>query len=224
MWTHPERLETAQRKTTSIIWQAKDTKTSLSRVVFFGGFPGGSVVKNLLANAGAAEYVGLIPGLGRSPGGGKGSPLQYSCLGNPMALVGCTAHEVTKSQTQLRGWAYTHSVFQTVNSKSVGMRSAHLLIWGLASAFKNGIELKKKKPKTLVCTTPRKVKYWSIVLWKKVSVIMHQWFLIPATLWNYSGNFKKYLCLGPTVRNANSIGLGWGPSHDVAKAPFCSQA
>ena len=41
------------------------------------------MVKNSPASAGAAEYVGLIPGLGRSPGGGKGSPPQYSCLGNP---------------------------------------------------------------------------------------------------------------------------------------------
>ena len=46
-----------------------------------GGFPGGSVVKNLPPNVGA---VGLIPGLGRSPGEGNGNPLQYSCPGNPM--------------------------------------------------------------------------------------------------------------------------------------------
>ena len=44
-------------------------------------FPGGSVVKNLPANAGD---VGLIIGAGRSPGEGNGNPLQYSCLGNPM--------------------------------------------------------------------------------------------------------------------------------------------
>ena len=44
-------------------------------------FPGGSVVKNLPANAGEA---GSIPGLGRSPGEGYGNQLQYSCLGNPM--------------------------------------------------------------------------------------------------------------------------------------------
>ena len=45
------------------------------------GFPGGSVVKNLPANAGD---TGSIPGSGRSPGGEHGNPLQYSCLGNPM--------------------------------------------------------------------------------------------------------------------------------------------
>ena len=44
-------------------------------------FPGGSVVKNMPANPGDAD---LIPGSGRSPGGGNGNPLQHSCLENPM--------------------------------------------------------------------------------------------------------------------------------------------
>ena len=44
-------------------------------------FPGGSVVKNLSANAGD---MGSIPGWGRSPGGGNVNPLQYSCLENTM--------------------------------------------------------------------------------------------------------------------------------------------
>ena len=39
------------------------------------GFPGGSVVKNPPANAGDIRDAGLIPGLGRSPGGGNGNPL-----------------------------------------------------------------------------------------------------------------------------------------------------
>ena len=45
---------------------------------------GGSVVKNLPINAGAIEDLGSNPGSGRSPGVGNGSPLQYSCLENPM--------------------------------------------------------------------------------------------------------------------------------------------
>ena len=45
------------------------------------GFPGGSVGKNSACNAGD---LGLIPGLGRSPGEGNGNPLQYSGLENPM--------------------------------------------------------------------------------------------------------------------------------------------
>ena len=51
-----------------------------------------------------------------------------------------------------------YSGFQAVDPKSVGMKSAYPLIWGLASTFKNAIELEKKK-KTLVCTTPGKIKY-----------------------------------------------------------------
>ena len=64
------------------------------------GFPGGLVVKNLPANSGDA---GLIPGLGRCPGGGSGNPLQYSCLESPMdrAVWRAAVHRVTKSWAQL---------------------------------------------------------------------------------------------------------------------------
>ena len=48
------------------------------------GSPGGAVVKNPPSDAGHARDEGSIPGLERSPGGGNGTPLQYSCLGNPM--------------------------------------------------------------------------------------------------------------------------------------------
>ena len=46
--------------------------------------PDGSVVKNLSANTGDSGDLGLIPGLGRSLGGGNGNPIQYFCWGNPM--------------------------------------------------------------------------------------------------------------------------------------------
>ena len=49
-----------------------------------GASLGGSGVKILPADAGDARDMSLIPVLGRSPGGGNGNPLQYSCLGNPM--------------------------------------------------------------------------------------------------------------------------------------------
>ena len=60
------------------------------------GFPGGSVVKNPPANA---RDLGLIPGLGRSPGEGNGNPFQYSCLENPMDRRDwwAAAHRVVKS-------------------------------------------------------------------------------------------------------------------------------
>ena len=44
-------------------------------------FPGGSDGKESACNEGD---LGLIPGLGRSPGGGNDNPLQYSCLGHPI--------------------------------------------------------------------------------------------------------------------------------------------
>ena len=64
------------------------------------GFSRGAVVKNLPASTGDS---GLIPGLGRSPGEGNGSPLQYSCLENPMdrGAWWTTAHGVSKSWTRL---------------------------------------------------------------------------------------------------------------------------
>ena len=62
------------------------------------------VVKNPPANAGDITDVGLIPGLGRSLGGGHGNPLKHSCLENPMDRGGwqATVHWVSKSQTRLK--------------------------------------------------------------------------------------------------------------------------
>ena len=59
------------------------------------------VVNSLLANAGDFRDAGSIPGSGRSPGGGHGNPLQYSCLENSMdrGAWQATDHGVTKSQT-----------------------------------------------------------------------------------------------------------------------------
>ena len=68
------------------------------------GFPVGLVVKNPLANARDIGEVGLILGLGRSPGEGNGYPLQYSCLGNSMDRGSwwATVHGVSKSWTGLK--------------------------------------------------------------------------------------------------------------------------
>ena len=59
------------------------------------------MVKN---NAGDIRDVGSILGLGRSPGGGHGNPLQYSCLENPMdrGAWRATVHQVAKGQTGLK--------------------------------------------------------------------------------------------------------------------------
>ena len=64
------------------------------------GFPSGSDSKESACNPGE---LGWIPGWGRSPGGGHGNPLQYSCLENPgdRGAWWATVHGVAKSQTRL---------------------------------------------------------------------------------------------------------------------------
>ena len=66
-------------------------------------FLNGSLGKEFPCSAGDTGDVGSIPGLGRSLGEGKGNPLQYSCLGNPMdrGAWWATLHGVAKSHIQL---------------------------------------------------------------------------------------------------------------------------
>ena len=82
-------------------------------------FPSGSAVKNPPANAGDA---GSIPGLERSPGGGHGTPLQYSCLENPLdrGAWQATVHGVTKSRTLLKRLS-THALTDALE-RNCGIR------------------------------------------------------------------------------------------------------
>ena len=71
------------------------------------------VVQSPPANAGDVRDMGLIPRLERSPGGGHGNPLQYSCLENPMERGAwqATVCEVAKSWTQLKRLSmHTHTL------------------------------------------------------------------------------------------------------------------
>ena len=71
------------------------------------------VVNNSPANAGDLRDVGLIPGSGRSPGGGHDNSLQYSCLENPIERGAwqATVHRVAKSQTRLKRLStHTHTL------------------------------------------------------------------------------------------------------------------
>ena len=60
--------------------------------------------------------MGLIPRSGRSPGEGHGSPLQYSCLENPMdrGIWQATVHRVTKSQTQLNRFSTYTQILKAI--------------------------------------------------------------------------------------------------------------
>ena len=61
-----------------------DHDREIKHLMAFTGFPDGSVLKNLPANAEDIRDTGSIAGLGSSLGGGHDNQLQYSCLGNPM--------------------------------------------------------------------------------------------------------------------------------------------
>ena len=71
--------------------------------MLFLDFPSGTVIKNLSTNTVDSTDVGLIPGLGRSPGAGNNNPLQHSGLENSSEREAWWAriHAVTKSQTWL---------------------------------------------------------------------------------------------------------------------------
>ena len=87
------------------------------------------VVKNPSANAGDIRDMGLISGLGRSPGEGTGYPLQYSCLENPVdrGAWWATIHGVTKNQTQLKRLStQAHELLSDIASNSSSVRKRKL--------------------------------------------------------------------------------------------------
>ena len=73
------------------------------------------VEKNLPTNAGDVRDGGLIPGLGRCPGGGHGNPLQYPCLENPMdrGAWQTTVHRAAKSRTGPKQLSRMHAELST---------------------------------------------------------------------------------------------------------------
>ena len=98
-------------------------------------FPSGSACKESTCHAG---NLGLIPALGRSPGEGKGYPLQYSGLGNSMD---CIVHGVTKSQTRLSDFHFhfTSLVAQMVKNL-LAMQETHVRSLGQDDPLENPMD------------------------------------------------------------------------------------
>ena len=90
------------------------------------GFPGGAVVKNPLASAGD---MGLIPGSGRSPGGGKANLFQYSCIENSMdrGARWATVYRVAESWTWLNDWTQYNNKLWQRREWTLALHSAFLL-------------------------------------------------------------------------------------------------
>ena len=106
------------------------------------GFPGGSVAKNLLVSVGDTGNAGSIPGSGRSPGGGNGNLLQYSCLADPKdrGAWQATVHGTATCQTWLSNWActweYQHkSELKGIESKLISWNTSSLLPQSSLSAL-----------------------------------------------------------------------------------------
>ena len=120
--------------TTDATQQQPQQQANIREHLLFG-FPGGLVVKNLLANAGD---MGSIPGSGRSPGSFQdGNPLQYSCLGNPMDTGAwkATVHGVTRSRTRLSDFTFTfhfHALQKEMATHSI------VLAWRIPGTGKPG--------------------------------------------------------------------------------------
>ena len=88
------------------------------------GFPGDSVVKNPTANAGDTGDAGLIPGSGRSPGGGYGNPL-HSCWGNSTDRGGYSPWG--RKESDKTEHAHTQSLFKL----RILIKSEATLTWWL---------------------------------------------------------------------------------------------
>ena len=106
------------------------------------------VVKSLPANAGDMSDIGSIPGWGRSPGGGHGNPLQFSCLKNLMdrgAWRAKVAKRVAKRRTQLKQLSmhsqeYYRRKFLPFKGRETSSSLNHLIQWGfLGRKSRNGL-------------------------------------------------------------------------------------
>ena len=108
-WKIPWMVEPGRLQSMESQRVGPDSATSLS---LSGASQLALVVKNPPANAGVLRDPGLIPWWWRSPGGGNGNPLQYSCLENPTdrGAWWATVHGVAKSRTQLCDWEQAHKL------------------------------------------------------------------------------------------------------------------
>ena len=108
-------------------------------MLFVVGFPGGSAVKNLLA----MQDHSSIPGSGRSPGGGHGNPLQYSCLENPMdrGTCGLQSRGSQRVRHDWRDFAHTCSllflwIIQDNKNNEIWEQNAIAKLKGIPGSFK----------------------------------------------------------------------------------------
>ena len=142
------------------------------------GFPGGTVVKNLPANARDARVVSLIPESGRFSGGGHGNPLQYCWLENSMDRGVMGAYGVTKESRH--DWAYTH----TCTWYEVRNRLICIFFPYAYPIF--SVSLVKTDPLCL-CHKSDVLEHWSVsklsILFHRLTCLYLQDYCFPLLLW-----------------------------------------
>ena len=107
---------------------AKESQLCHFPYLIWFGLPWWLSGKELTCNAGCAGDTGSIPGSGRSPGGGHGNPLQYSCLENPMEEPG--GLQSIGSQRvghEWSDWAYTYLIYPFIKNITSTLNSFRIL-------------------------------------------------------------------------------------------------
>ena len=128
-------LTVASWLTYRFLIQISDTDlVTYSTHLFVQGFPRGASgkKKKLPANEGDTRDMGSIPRSGRSPGGGNGIPLQYSCLENPMYKGTCqaTVHGLHWAHTYIEHLLCAKALFQSLQQRAWPCPSLHgAYIW-----------------------------------------------------------------------------------------------
>ena len=126
---HPQGTSAFKKKGRCLWWWEVDRmqwtsalypSSFLKGLTYSLGSPDGSVDKEPTCSAGNTGDASSLLGSGTSPGGGHGSPLQYTCLENPMDRRAwrATDHGISKSQTRLK-WAPTHKILKVLITRKV---------------------------------------------------------------------------------------------------------
>ena len=118
--------------------------------------------------------VGSIPGSGKCPGGGNDSPLQYSCLENPMdrGAWWATVHEVIRESGQLGDWAHKRSSYH-ISELSCTHTSWSWWVVSASPPSKPGIRLHGKPPQ-LILRIPKFLQSLNFFFWIKTANITIQ--------------------------------------------------
>ena len=160
----------------------------LSDLPEFMGFPGSSVVKNPPAHARDTGDMSLIPRLGRSPRGGNGNPLKYSCLENSMDRGAWqdTVHGISKSQ---RDWECTSEIMKLLDGTDRNR---------IPLPSDNGDASKPHQPegclKEFLRKTNKQTNWIKLFSWHPVW--KRQWRLLP-TWWTSPACLGRIYCSAP---------------------------